>query len=102
MDAIVTGGSIVVKFSKGCAGCSANLVFQFFYKRDVWSVVPWAASSLAGVEEIVLGGVVCDFAPFHTHKEVVVSFVYVDDTEAVNFIIAWFFFDHHGDDLLPS
>jgi hypothetical protein len=102
LDAIVAGGGIIVKFAEGCACCPAYLVFQFFYERDVGSVVTWSTSCLAGIEEILLGGVVCCFSPFHTHEEVVVRLVDVDDSEAVYFVIAWFFFDHHSDYLLPS
>jgi hypothetical protein len=102
VDAIVAGGSIIVKFTEGCACGSAYLVFQFFDERDVGGIVPWSTSCLARVEEIKLGGMVCCFSSFHTHEEVVVGFIYVDNSEAVDFVIAWFFFDHHSDYLLPS
>ena len=91
MDPIVAGGCIVVELAKCSASSSANLIFQFLDKDHVGCIETWPATVLRTIEKAVLGGMVGNLAPFYAKEGIVVCFVDVDNSEAMNLVVARYF-----------
>jgi hypothetical protein len=101
-NTVVARSSIISEFDVVRTGHDRVVVLHEFKENGVQCLFVGKAAVTARVELIIVEAFLDEFPELDSQDQIIIILVEVNDAEAVEEGVTWFFFDHSIDDFMPA